>query len=259
MSFRDPASDVSRINRAPPGEAVEVDPRTAEVLRLAIEIQKASAGAFDCTVAPVLVRHHLLPSAEFRGAHIAEPQRFDRPASPMFDRTATFVVDTSSVVKQRDCLIDLGGIAKGYAVDRAIEAITAKFAESGHPIGNVLVNAGGDLRFHGESAIAIRLRDPRDPARLVDTIEIPGGALASSATSGLGGPAGRVSALVDPLSGTPLPPGGGVTIAAPTCAIADALTKVALTTGDPTHPVFARYGASVVRFYPGRPSRSGHR
>jgi len=250
MSFHEPPSDVSRINRAAPGVPVEVDPRTADVLRLALEMQEASTGAFDCTVAPVLVRHRLLPSVQGWDGERAGACRRDSPSesgNPALERAAAFTVDACSVIKARDCLIDLGGIAKGYAVDRAIEAVTAQAATSEHSIDSVLVNAGGDLRFRGPSAVTFWLRDPRDAGRLTDGIEVSDGALASSSTSGLDERAHQVSPLVDPVSGTPLPMGAGVTVAAPTCAIADALTKVALTTRDAAHPVFARYRASVVR------------
>ncbi|WP_175148972.1 hypothetical protein [Paraburkholderia ultramafica] len=49
-----------------------------------------------------------------------------------------------------------------------------------------------------------------------------------------------------------------MTIAAPVCVIADALTKVALTTGNAAHPLFARYGASMVRFVAQRPNPPEH-
>jgi len=239
MSFHDASSDLSRINRAAPHQRVDIDPRTADVLRLALEIGTVSAGAFDCTVAPVLVRHGLLPQVPD-----ARPRTFrDPPAA----RTPAFVVEDCAVIKQRDCLLDLGGIAKGYAVDRAVDAALALAGARGHRLDSVFVNAGGDLRFHGASTMTIRLRDFDDPARLTGAVEIAAGALATSSTRGLDGPARRVSPLVDPHGATPLPMGAGVSVTAPTCAVADALTKVALVAGDRAHAVLARYGASIVR------------
>ncbi|WP_160111855.1 FAD:protein FMN transferase [Paraburkholderia piptadeniae] len=260
MSFHEPASDVSRINRAAAGEPVEVDPRTAEVLRLATELQNASDGAFDCTVAPVLVLHRLLP--RMNSWNEARPQFHERHAelfSSRVRRIPAFTIDACSVVKQRECLVDLGGIAKGYAVDRAVDAVTSLAAASRYTIDSVLVNAGGDLRYHGRNAVPIRLRDPRNPAQLSGAVAISDGALASSSTSGLYGRTHEVSPLIDPVGRIPLPLGAGVTIAAPCCAIADALTKVALITGNATHPLFARYGASVVQFLAPPLLSSGHR
>lgn len=259
MSFHKPQSDVSRINRAAPGEPVEVDARTADVLRLAIEIHEASSGAFDCTIAPVLQRHRLLPPLDGMKADMAYSSSGKSPddgGGPAPGCVPALMLDARFVIKRRDCLIDLGGIAKGYAVDRAVDAILAIARASGDRLESVLVNAGGDLRFHGRSTIKVRLRDPGDPARLDDVVDLSDGALASSSTCGLNGIAHGVSSLVDPLSGEPLPAGAGVTITAPTCTIADALTKVALATGDPAHPIFARYGASVAHFVGRRRSHS---
>lgn len=239
MSFHEASSDLSRINRAAPRQRIEIDLRTADVLRLALEIGDVSAGAFDCTVAPVLMRHGLLPQAPD-----ASPGRL---RDPLAARMSAFVVDDRAVIKQRDCLLDLGGIAKGYAVDRAVDAALALADARGHRLDSIFVNAGGDLRFHGAGAITIRLRDFDDPARLTGVVEIPAGALATSSTRGLDGPARRVSALVNPHGETPLPMGAGVSVTAPTCAVADALTKVALVAGDSAHAVLARYGASIVR------------
>lgn len=244
MSFHESSSDVSRINRAAPGVPVTVDPRTADVLRLAIDLQQTSCGAFDCTIAPVLIRHGLLPAVE--GAQvIGLPSNWagdiDEPGLSVQGCVAT---------KQRGCLIDLGGIAKGYAVDCAIDAVIALAAAGRHRLGSVLVNAGGDMRHYGTGVVKVRVRDPDDPARLTDAIDLHAGALATSSARGLDGVARYVSPIVDPTSGEPLPMVAGVTIFAPTCAVADALTKVALTMGnpDPDHPIFARYGAVVASY-----------
>ncbi|CAN0628631.1 FAD:protein FMN transferase [Burkholderia multivorans] len=260
MSFHEPASDLSRINRAMPGAAIDVDPSTADVLRLALDIHEASVGAFDCTIAPVLIQHGLLPPVDGRNIDPARAPFDTRPrgtGDPAAGSARAFVVEGCTVIKQRDCLIDLGGIAKGYAVDRAVDAAIALADARGHRLDSVLINAGGDLRFHGARTMTIRLRDFDEPAQLSDVIDLSDGALATSSTRGLEGLARHVSPLVDPFRGMALPMGGGVTVAAPTCAIADALTKVALATGDPGHPVFARYGASVVRFSARRDPLSG--
>jgi thiamine biosynthesis lipoprotein len=70
--------------------------------------------------------------------------------------------------------IDLGGIAKGFAVDCAI----AVLKEQGVPVG--LVNAGGDLAAFGGKPAIVHLRDPRDPCKLIGSVAIKNQALASS-------------------------------------------------------------------------------
>ena len=129
MSFHDPASDVARLNREAARRAVAVHRDTVAVLRWSLEVAAASAGAFDITVAGELVRWGRLPAL----AGI--------PANPSGTwRDIELDEDDGTVRFHRPVVIDLGGIAKGYAVDRAIESL----AEAGAQ--RCCVNAGGDLR-----------------------------------------------------------------------------------------------------------------
>ena len=227
MSFHEPASDLSRLNRASPGTAIDVDARTAEVLGAAAALHLESDGAFDCAIGDVSVGLGLLPA--LAAADAAGAAAIERPHS----------------VVRGPGLIDLGGIAKGYAVDRAIEAMLRIGA------GMALVNAGGDLRHHGEAPIALRLRDPTHAGRVAAVVQLCNAALASSATSGLAAQPGAPSALIDPRGrASPLPPGAGVSIVAPSCMMADALTKVVLVTRDPAHRALSLHGASVVFYQP---------
>jgi len=235
MSFHDPRSDISRINRAATGESVDIDPRTVEVLGLATALAQASNRTFDCSVGATLVRLGMLPAPLESGSAWAEDS----------GDAQAFAIDGNRVIKHRACLIDLGGVAKGYAVDRAIAA-AATHADAAC-IEDILVNAGGDLRHWGERPATIHLRDPQERSNIARTLDLHNSALASSATSGLDYPeARRVSALLDGRSHDPLPPGRGVSISAPTCASADALTKIVLATRNAEHPLLAQYEARVV-------------
>ena len=128
MSFHEENSDVSRINRAAPGEILRVDCRTYEVLGCAQLISRLSAGAFDITVGGRLVEAGFLPQPS--GARA-------------FDHDASFedllLLPDNFVTLTRRVWIDLGGIAKGYAVDRAGQVLKESGVTSG------VVNAGGDL------------------------------------------------------------------------------------------------------------------
>ncbi|WP_274036456.1 FAD:protein FMN transferase, partial [Escherichia coli] len=64
--------------------------------------------------------------------------------------------DGDILIKQTRASMDLGGIAKGYAVDRAIEVMRALAIE------RAVVNAGGDLRHHGARPMTVQVRDPRN-------------------------------------------------------------------------------------------------
>ena len=127
--------------------------------------------------------------------------------------------------------LDLGGIGKGHAVDCAVDALIAHAGAAGW------VNAGGDLRAFGAAELPIRLRDERAGgtrpfASLCD------GAFATShygrhSRSHLARRAGERTAPAH------------VSVAAPLCLWADALTKVVAISGDTAHPLLARFDAQA--------------
>jgi thiamine biosynthesis lipoprotein len=106
-------SDVARLSAFPHG-LVTVHPWTFEVLELCVQLNGLSDGVFD----PCL------------------------PASSGRMRDIELIGD-AGVVVHAPIQLDLGGVAKGYAVDRAVEALRAEGCEAG------LVNAGGDLAVFG--------------------------------------------------------------------------------------------------------------
>lgn len=217
MSFHDDASDVARLNREAAHHAVEVAPWTCEVLQAAQLFHEATGGAFDITVAPRLQRWGYLPKADGGRA-------LEKPAT---DQSAIEVLPGNRVRFRRLVRIDLGGIAKGFAVDRAIDALEAAGASSG------VVNAGGDLRVFGPSPSMIHVRDPRQPGRALPLLEIDNAALATSASYFARRKwRGRwVSPLVDPRRGRSCARAASVSVRAATCIAADALTKVVMVLG----------------------------
>lgn len=206
MSLQEASSDLSRLNRAAPGRAIALHSWTRAVLRAALDLHAASGGLFDVT-APSRARggddlgFALLPGG--RG-------RRTRPGA----------------------VLDLGGVAKGFAVDRAIAALKAH----GTPRG--IVNAGGDLAAFGRPGELVAIRDPRVPDRPLAHVLVERSALASSG----GGPA----RTVDPRAPGRRPEILGATVAAPSCLLADALTKVVPLAGEAAGPLLARYGAAAL-------------
>jgi len=234
MSFHAPDSDLARLH-ASAGEPVEIHPWTLDVLRAARQFEQESDGAFDVTVAALLVHWGLLPRP---------PGRAGRRAGGL--RAALDILPDERVRLRRPVWIDLGGIAKGFAVDRAIETLRA----AGVPA--ALVNAGGDLRAYGTRPWQVEIRDPRLARRANLGFELADGAVATSGTyfaeSRFRGK--QVSALVDPATGTALVGGRSVSILAPTCIEADALTKIALVTrASRLADLLARHGARRIAQY----------
>ncbi|MFI4940998.1 MAG: FAD:protein FMN transferase, partial [Burkholderiales bacterium] len=163
MSFHDESSDVSRINAADPECDICVDPQTYDVLEFSRRLGDISDGAFDIATAAVLVQSGFLP----RRRH-AEEAPFDSTY-----RDLELLAD-HRVRWRRKGWVDLGGIAKGYAVDCAIAMLQARDVVSG------LVNAGGDLRCFGESQ-PIYVRQPNAPTSLISPGWLSNRAIATSA------------------------------------------------------------------------------
>jgi thiamine biosynthesis lipoprotein len=175
MSRFRPDSDIGRLNAA--RGAVRVGAPTAEVLAAALRWRDASDGQFDPCLGGSLALDGARANAEGR--------------------------------------VDLGGIAKGFAVDRAVDALRR------HGIAQALVNAGGDLFALGASENGdpwrIGVRDPHDPRRIATTLEVADRAVATS------GDYLQPGHLIDPRTGRPhAGPRHSLTIAAATCMDADA-------------------------------------
>ncbi|HEX7649959.1 MAG TPA: FAD:protein FMN transferase [Noviherbaspirillum sp.] len=229
MSFHDAGSDVSRINRASAGEVVCVDAHTVSVMRLAESVRVASGGAFNIACAPVLVA----------SAHLPAPHPVAPPC--LKQQAIVHCEDDTHVRKLESGWIDLGGIAKGYAVDIAIETLIAAGVQ------NACINAGGDMRVTGEQEWPVIIRDAVDPGLPGASLALRNEALATSATyfslhehEGM-----QTSALVDARSGTSLREPFGCSVRAASCAVADALTKVVAATGNARHPALDLFQASA--------------
>jgi FAD:protein FMN transferase len=233
MSFHEPESDVSRLNREAGVRPTRVHAWTFRVLEAAVEMHRRSDGVFDIAIAPALQAMGWLPSPNGDPTMVPEA-RFTDAIELLPENMVRF--------RPAGVTIDLGGIAKGFAVDRAVDALRGAGVASG------LVNAGGDLRAFGREPHSIHVRDPRDPSRSIGCIEVADEALASTARrfdlmddSDPGS-----SAVIDP--STSRPPGlmDGVTVRAPSCMIADALTKIVMISGTSAVELLEQYEASAL-------------
>lgn len=207
MSAHASDSDLARLAQAAPGQALVLDACTVEVLRLAQSWRRTSGGAFDAQAAGERLA---------RGGE--RPGIADAPARAASLAALRFI-DACTVVPDGPVAIDLGGIAKGYAVDQAV----ATLRELGVPSG--LVNAGGDLRAFGEHAWPIELQHPELPARSRRLLRLRDGAVATSL--GTGQP-GFVATRRTPARWR------SCTVLARDCATADALTKWGLQDREPS-------------------------
>jgi FAD:protein FMN transferase len=235
MSFHEPDSDVARLNREAGERAVIVHPWTFEVLNAAVDLNRRSAGAFDVTVAPVMESLGLLP-------------RQGREPTPLMSGRDVIELSARCRVRfrKRGVRIDLGGIAKGFAVDRAVGALRERGISCG------LVNAGGDLAALGPHPQVVDIRDPGDPRQLICRTQIRDEALA---TSGARFDLHRSDAVeetgvIDPAGGRPAAAVRGASVRAPSCLIADALTKVVMVAGAAAADLLDEFRASALVVLP---------
>jgi thiamine biosynthesis lipoprotein len=231
MSFHEPESDLARLNRKAWAEPVSVHPWTWQVLQTALDLYRLSCGIFDIAIAPVLQDMKLLP------------RHPDRPAASFrsVSNAIELLHDGRVRFKHPHLQIDLGGIAKGFAVDRATDVLR----EHGVPMG--LVNAGGDLAAFGTRLWNIDIRNPREPACLLCRVGLRDAALASSGScfDPVMSVNTGISAVIDPRSGTAVRT-PGATVRASSCMIADALTKVVMLAGPSAGPVLDHYAADAM-------------
>lgn len=140
MSDYQPSSELNRwVARAGQG-AVAVSPELFEVLRAAKRVSALSEGAFDVTAAPVV---HLWRESR-RAGSLPDSSALEEARDRVDWRQIRLdPVHRTVEILRRGIQVDLGGIAKGYACDQAIEAMTD------HGVDRAMVEAGGDIAVSG--------------------------------------------------------------------------------------------------------------
>ena len=235
MSFHDPASELSRLNREALNVPVAVSEPTWQVLQAARRLSIASDGLFDITTASALVDRGFLPTTA----------RYIRPSAAVGDWRHLELLPGRRVWFARPLCIDLGGIAKGFAVDRATEVLRAAGVRRGR------VNAGGDLRVFGAGPEALHVRHPLQPGVLVP---MPPLEAAVATSAGYYQPRGHLGPapvpIVHPETGELARGQRSVTVYAPECMSADALTKVVYLDPARATPLLAAYGARAIVLEP---------
>ena len=157
MSNWTTTSEVARLNREADSVTTVVEPHVYEVIARSLDVWRGSEHAFDITVEP-LVR---------AWGFIGGPRRVPSEAEvrSAFARVGADAVVLDSAARtvrftRRGTRIDLGGIAKGYAVDLAARALVER------GVRDALVDASGNMRALGHPPTSthwrIGLRDPRD-------------------------------------------------------------------------------------------------
>ncbi len=214
------SSAVGLINIAKPGEIATL-PEVARLIKRSLELSVVTGGAFDITVGGLMQ----LWGFKDEAMHIPDIDSLERVRTNVGWKNLT-IVNESVVRKKTDLKIDLGGIAKGYAVDRAWKVLDGMGLES------FLINAGGEIRCKGDGWTA-GIQDPTDPGQMKAVIAPDNKAVATSGdyqnyfeVEGT-----RYCHIFDPSTGFPAGKVASVTVLADDVATADALSTALFVAG----------------------------
>jgi len=261
MSLYKPGSDLSRLNRDGHNGPVVLDAELVELLDTARQLTRETRGTFDVTIKPLMDHYGFYGELGF-----AEPAGGLAGALALVG-SDDLVVDrrTSSASFRRAGMgVDLGGIAKGFALDRAAAVLRQR------GVRRAFLDLGRNLMFVGPGTAGggrwlAAVADPMDPEGVATCVEVAEGALSTSSMSGrtipIDGPGARVVGhILDPRRGAAE---GGVlqsTVWSPSATRADALsTALLLLDARSSRSVLATRGETAVVFRPSRHDRAPSR
>jgi thiamine biosynthesis lipoprotein len=223
LSRYQPDSEVSRLSQNSAGGAVA--PETAEVIALGLDVARRSDGAFDLT----LGRVKDLWNFESETSVIPAPELILDALQSTGPEALT--LNNLEVAKGHpEATLDLGGIAKGYIVDRAIDVLRT------HGVSSAAVNAGGDMYLlgqHRDRPWRIGIQHPREQGQVLATLAVRNRAVVTSGDYErffeLEGQ--RYHHILDPRTGTPARHCQSVTVIADSVALGDALATAIFVLG----------------------------
>lgn len=243
-------SDIARLNRSAGQAPVKVSPAVAECLRLARHYADISGGAFDITVGP------LVRAWGIHGGNAPEKPLDEARIQTVLSTIGIRHLSISNGWARLDqaASVDLGGLAKGYAVDICFDRLRAMGRE------NFMVDLGGNLRCSGHPRRGepwkIGVRNPFERETILGTLALTGGA--AVATSGnyerfvvIQGQ--RYAHIVDPRTGYPVRGMAGVTVVCTNATDADALSTSLFVLGlEGSKTALARVPSCQALFVPDR-------
>ncbi|MBS1126153.1 MAG: hypothetical protein H6Q93_142 [Nitrospirae bacterium] len=138
VNFYSDKSELSAINRNAGIREVRVSPETLDIIEKALFVSEKSGGAFDPTIGPEIKLWDFLKKVKPSDAEIRKNLPLVNYKNIIIDRTKSTVF-----LSRRDMLLDLGGIAKGFAADLAVQSLKQKGISSG------LVAVAGDIKAFG--------------------------------------------------------------------------------------------------------------
>lgn len=243
MSRFKPSSDVGRANLRAGHAPISVCGETMDVLNESLRWAEDSGGVFDPCLGRAIqlwdVAHRHEPPATADVTSLANRQLYRKLDVSFYRGNHVVRFDDP------DVRIDLGAIAKGYAVDRAVATLRAAGIEQ------ALVGAGGDVYALGTSPSGdpwhVGIQSPDDRETLAGSLSLQDAAVATSGDYQQFFVHGnrRYHHLLDPLTAAPTATSRrSISVVADTCMAADAGATVAFASAKPDR-ILARHGARV--------------
>jgi thiamine biosynthesis lipoprotein len=224
MSHYKTESALSRLNREAANGPVKVEPELFDLITEAMRYQRDSRGAFDITVGPLMKAWGFfdgdgrIPTDD---ALTAARARVGAAHVVLDSREKTIAFDRAGVE------LDLGGIAKGYAVDRVVSLLKER------NVAAALISAGGSTIYGlgappGRDAWAVDIQDPANARKTAMTVQLNDRAVSVAGRSEKSFEADGVtySHIMDPRTGKPVQGLRGVAVLAASGTAGDALDNV---------------------------------
>jgi FAD:protein FMN transferase len=225
MSHYKPESELSQINERANREPVKVDKELFDLIKLSTHYSQITEGAFDITYASVGYLYDY-------PKHIHPTEEQIKNALPAVNWRNMLLDEEHHTVRfeHPGMRIDLGGIGKGYAVDRGIDILKAR------GIAHAVVTAGGDSRIIGDHMgreWLVAIRHPDDPTKVITRIPLTDAAMSTSGDYERYFDEGgvRYHHIIDPRTGHSASKVRSATIIAPTATQTDGMSKTAFVLG----------------------------
>lgn len=229
INFYSEKSELSFINANAGVKAVRVSPDTLEVIAAALSASEKSGGAYDATIGPVMQLW------DFHGKTVPVEKEIRKRLRFVGYRNVVLDRENSTVfLKKKGMLLDLGGIAKGYAADLAVKDLKEQGIDAG------IVAIAGDIRVFGQKPDGkewkIGVKNPRQQSEADEIIAKLGLRDRAISTSGdyerfFIRDGVRFHHLLDPKTGYPAGDLRSVSVIAGEGAFADALSTAAYILG----------------------------
>jgi thiamine biosynthesis lipoprotein len=248
MSHYKNDSELSRVNREAAKSPVKVDPELFDFVAECLRYSRESEGAFDITVGPLMKAWGFFRG---EGRMPSEAEMAEALSRVGYGRVILNRKDGTIFFDRAGVEIDLGGIAKGYAVDRALAVLKR------HGVTSALLSAGGSTIYAlgappGKPAWEIEVQDPVEPDKIATRVRLKDRALSVSGSNEkffeLNG--ARYSHVMDPKTGRPVQGVLSVAVITDDGTSGDALDNVFYVSGvERGRALVNKFSASEVIFF----------